>query len=47
MLNDRAVGSTKVGKTQRMIGLLCAVLKVMSYSLLTFSLLIKLPYNVL
>ena len=32
-MNDKAVGNTNVGKTQRMIGLLCAVLKVMSYSL--------------
>ena len=34
-------------KVQRKIGLLCAVLKVMSYNLRTFSLLIKLPYYVL
>jgi hypothetical protein len=27
-LNDKAVGLTKLGKTKRMIGLLCAALKV-------------------
>jgi hypothetical protein len=31
-LNDKVVGHTKLGKTQRMIGLLYDVLKVMSYS---------------
>ena len=31
-LNDKVVGYTKLGKTQRMIGLLCAALKVTSYS---------------
>jgi hypothetical protein len=36
-----------MGKTQRMIGLLCAVLKMLNYSLSTFSLLIKLPHYVL
>jgi len=30
--NDKVVGHMKLGKTQRMIGLLCAALKVMSYS---------------
>ena len=30
-LNDK-VGLIELGKTQRMIGLLCAVLKVMTYS---------------
>ena len=32
-LNDKVVGSTKLGKTESNIGLLCALLKVMSYSL--------------
>lgn len=32
-LDDKVVGYTKVSKTQRMTGLLSAVLKVMSYSL--------------
>jgi len=32
-VNDLVVGLTKLSKTQRNIGLLCAVLKVMSYSL--------------
>ena len=32
-LNNKAVGLTQLGKTQRMIGLLCAVSKVMSYRL--------------
>ena len=32
-LNDKAVGLAKLDETQRMIGLLCAVFKVMSYSL--------------
>ena len=32
-LNNKAVGLTKLGKTQRMIGLLCALSKVMSYRL--------------
>jgi hypothetical protein len=31
-LNDNALACTKLGKTQRMIGLLYAVLKVMSYN---------------
>jgi len=31
-LNNNVLGFTKVSKTQRNIGLLCAVLKVMSYS---------------
>jgi hypothetical protein len=31
-LNDEVVGCTKLSKTQRMIDLLCTVLKVMSYS---------------
>jgi len=35
-MNDKAVGHTKLSKTQRMIGLLCAVLKVISCSLCTF-----------
>jgi len=35
-MHDRVVGCTELGKTQRMIGLLCAVLKVISYSLYTF-----------
>jgi hypothetical protein len=32
-LNNKAVGLTKFGKTGRMFGLLCAVLKVISYRL--------------
>jgi len=32
-LDDKVVGHTKVSKTQRMTGLLSAVLQVMSYSL--------------
>jgi len=32
-LNDRVVGVTEVGKTQRNTGLLCVVLKMMRYSL--------------
>jgi hypothetical protein len=31
--NDEVVGRTKLGKTHRNFGLLCAVLKVTSYSL--------------
>ena len=31
--NDKVAGLSKLDKTQRMIGLLCAVLKVMSCSL--------------
>jgi len=31
-LNDKVVGHTKLRKTQRMIGLLCAALKLTSYS---------------
>ena len=31
-LNDEVVGYTKLSKTQRMIGSLCDVLKVMSHS---------------
>jgi len=31
-LNDKAVGRTSRGKTQRMVGLLCAVLKVICCS---------------
>jgi hypothetical protein len=31
--HDKVAGLTKLDKTQRMIGLLCAILKVMSYSL--------------
>jgi hypothetical protein len=42
-LNEKVVGRTKVGKTQRIVGLLCAVLKVKSYNFCTFYLLIKLP----
>jgi len=30
-LNDRVAGLTELDKTQRMIGLLCDVLKVMNY----------------
>ena len=32
-LNNKAVGSTELGKTQRMIGVLCAVIQVKSYNL--------------
>ena len=45
--NDKAGGLTKLGKTQRMFGLLCAVLKVTGYSLYTYCVPIKLPYYVL
>jgi len=41
------VGHTKLGKTQRMIGLLCVVLNEMSYSIRTLFVLIRLPYFVL
>jgi len=30
-LNDKGVGCTKLNKTQRMMGLLCAVLQVIGY----------------
>jgi len=46
-LNDTALGLGKLDKTQRNIGLLCAVLKVRSYSLQTLSPLIKSSYYVL
>jgi hypothetical protein len=42
-LNGKVVGLTKLGKKQRMTGLLRAVLKVMSSSLYIFSLPLKLP----
>jgi len=45
--SDRVVGLTKLGKTQRHTGLLCALVKVMSYGVETDSLLMKLPYYVL
>jgi len=45
--NDKAVGRTKLGKTQQVIGLLCAVLKVMIYSFQAFSVLIKLLQYIL
>ena len=32
-VNDNVVGLTELGKTQRKFGLLCAVLKEMSYNL--------------
>jgi hypothetical protein len=32
-LNDRVAGLTKLDKTSRMSGLLCAILKVMNYGL--------------
>jgi len=32
-LNDKAVGHTELGTTERMIGLLCAVIQVTSYNL--------------
>jgi len=41
------VGRTKLHKTKRNNGLLCSVLKVISYDLYTFSLLMKFPYYVL
>jgi hypothetical protein len=37
--NDTVVGRTKLSKSQRMTGLLCAAFKLISYSLLTFSVL--------
>ena len=40
------VGHTKIHKTKRNIGLLCAVLKVISYRLSILSLLINLTYHV-
>jgi len=46
-LNDKLVGLTNLGKTLRMIGLLCAVLKVVGYCFWIFSLSIKMPYYVL
>jgi len=30
--NDKVIGHMKLGKTQRIFGLLCAALKVLSYS---------------
>jgi len=45
--NDKVAGCTKLGKIQRMIGLLCAILEVTSYSFQTFALLITLPQYVL
>jgi hypothetical protein len=45
--SDKVLRLTKPDKTQRMIGFLCAVLKVMSYSLQTFPLPINLPDYVL
>ena len=45
--NDKAVGRTKLVKTQKVIGLLCAALKVMRYSFKAFSALIKLPHYIL
>ena len=44
--NDKVVGRTKLGKTQQVIGLLCAVLNVMRYSFQAFSVLIKLPHYI-
>jgi hypothetical protein len=46
-LNDKVVVLNKLDKTQRNIGLLCAVSKAVSCSLYTFSLIIKLPHYVL
>jgi hypothetical protein len=46
-LNAKVEGCAKLNKTQRMIVLLCAVIKVTSYSFYIFSSLIKLPYYVL
>jgi hypothetical protein len=37
--NDKLIGRTKLSISHRMTGLLCAAFKVMSYSLLTFSVL--------
>jgi len=45
--SDRVAGLTKLSKTQRHTGLLCALVKVMNYSVETDSLLMKLPYYVL
>lgn len=46
-LHDKVVGCTALGKTQSMIGLLCAVLTVMGYSFRTFSMQVNLSYCVL
>ena len=43
-LDDKFVGGTKPGKTQKMVSFLCAALKMMSRILLTFSLRIIFPY---
>jgi hypothetical protein len=43
-MNDKAAGLTQFGKTLRKTDLLCAVLKVMSCCLTTFSVLMKFPY---
>jgi len=42
-MDDKAVGLTQLGKTQRKTDLLCVILKVMSFCL-KFSVLMKLPY---
>jgi hypothetical protein len=46
-LNDKAVSLTELYKTQRNVGSLLAVLKVMCDNFITYSLLIKLPYYIL
>jgi len=45
--NGKVVDRTKLGKTQQVIGLLCAVLKVMRYSFQAFSVIIQLPHYIL
>jgi hypothetical protein len=37
LLKNKVVGYTELGKTQRMTGLLCAFLRVMSYNLNIYS----------
>jgi len=46
-LNGKGVGRTEFGKTQRKVGLLCAVLKVMSYISEAFSMPLQLSYCVM
>jgi hypothetical protein len=46
LLKNKVVGLTKLDKTYRNVGLLCAVFNVMSYSWLMFRLLIRLLYYI-
>jgi hypothetical protein len=46
LLNEKSVDLTELGK-QRMIGLLCAVLKAMGYICYAYSVLINLLYQIL